>query len=57
MRLRAQRCDRQAGIVDLVAAEQLRRGEVEQAVVVLIDEAAVFELDVPVLTGGEQRCT
>ena len=42
MPARAQRRDRDAGIVELVAAVKLRRRQVEQARLVLIDEAAAF---------------
>ena len=51
----AQRGDRGAGIVELMAAEQLRRRQIEQPVVVLIDQPAVLLVHVPVLAGDAQR--
>ena len=39
---RAQRRDREAGVVELMAAVELRRRQVEQAVVVLIDQPAAL---------------
>ena len=51
---RAQRRDRSAGIVELMAAEQSGRGQIEQAVVVLIDEAPAFHRGRPLLPGGVQ---
>ena len=52
---RAQRRDRDAGIVELMAAEQLRRRQIEQAVVVLIDQPAALLGRGPVLAGDADR--
>ena len=49
---RAQRRDRQAGIVELMPPEQPRRGQIHQAALVLIDQPAALDIDVPFLAGG-----
>ena len=51
----AQRRDGDAGIVELMAAEELRRRQIEQAVVVLIDEPAALLGRGPVLAGDPDR--
>ena len=51
----AQRGDGDAGILELVAPEQLRRRQIEQAVVVLIDEAAALLGCHPILAGDADR--
>ena len=52
---RAQRRDRGAGIVELVAAGQARRRQVDEAVLVLIDQAAALLARHPMLAGGLDR--
>ena len=49
----AQRGDGVAGIVDLMAARQLRHRQIEQPVLVLIDEAAMLLIGLPVLVGDD----
>ncbi len=45
-----------AGIVDLVAALQLRQGQIEQAALILKDKPAMLLKGLPVLIGdGERR--
>ena len=53
--LRAQRRDRRAGILELMAAVKLRRRQIEQPVVVLINQPAALLGRGPVLAGDRQR--
>src|SRR5690349_6081709 len=53
---RPQRRDGEAGIVELVAAEQFWRREIHQAALILIDQPAALDADMPLLTGGMYRC-
>ena len=52
---RAQRRDRKPRIVELMPAEQFWRGEIEQAAIVLIDQPAALDADMPLLAGRMQR--
>src|SRR6185437_15207680 len=52
---RPQRRDRETGIVELVPPEQFWRGEIHQAAIVLIDQPAALDIDMPLLAGGMQR--
>src|SRR5262249_47510506 len=45
----AQRRNRNAGVVELMAALQLWQPQIEKAIVVLIDQPAMFLVDVPML--------
>ena len=49
------RRDGGAGVVDLMAAAELRQRQIEQPVVVLIDQPAVLVVHVPVLAGDAER--
>ena len=49
--LRAQRRNREAGIVELMPAEQFWRRQIHQAAVVLIDQPSALDIDVPLLPG------
>ena len=53
--LDAQRRNRRAGILELMAAIKFRRRQIEQPVAVLIDEPAAFLGRGPVLAGDVQR--
>ena len=53
--LRAQGRDRQAGIVELMPAEQFWRRQIHQAAIVLIDQPAALDADMPLLPGRIQR--
>ena len=52
---RAQGRDRKSCIVELMPAEQFWRGEVHQSALVLIDQPAALDADMPLLAGGVQR--
>ena len=53
--LDAQRRDRRAGVLELVAPVKLRRRQIEKPVVVLIDQPAALLGRRPVLAGDAQR--
>ena len=53
--MRAQRRDREAGIVELMPAEQFWRRQIHQAAFVLIDQPPALDIDMPFLPGGMQR--
>ena len=53
--MRAQGRDRQAGIVELMPAEQFWRRQIHQAAIVLIDQPAALDADMPLLPGRMQR--
>ena len=49
----AQGGNRGAGIVDLVAARQLRQRQIEEAAFILIDQPPMLLIGLPVLIGDE----
>ena len=53
--LRAQGRDRQAGVVELMSPEQSWRRQIHQAAIVLIDQPAALDADMPLLPGRVQR--
>jgi hypothetical protein len=46
---RAQGGDRKPGIVELMPPEQLRRRQIHQAALILIDQPAALDADMPLL--------
>src|SRR5919201_1019484 len=52
---RAQRRDRETGIVELMPPEQFWRRQIHQTTIVLIDQPSALNTDMPLLPGRVQR--